>query len=88
MNVGFVWRSQVVLPFNGALLANGTKVDEASTHLALPESYQVGYLHSETSIPDGHFNPAVPDADSPTLSVGGGSTVWPTSDLRHACHIQ
>jgi long-chain fatty acid transport protein len=148
LNVGFIWRSQAILPLDGELLANGTKVADASTHLRLPETFEgglaywplrsaeyawkieadvhyvrwsrvqnfdvrlstgvllpnpqhwkdaftvgvgtewtwfsppalpnwdiavrAGYLHSETPIPNRNFNPAFPDADSDTLSVGVG----------------
>jgi len=45
MNVGFIWRSQAVLPLNSELLANGTKVANASTHLSLPESFEGGLAY-------------------------------------------
>lgn len=42
VNLGFIWRSQAVLPIKGALLANGSKVADASTTIKLPESYEWG----------------------------------------------
>ena len=39
LNVGFVWRSQAVLPLDGELLVNGVKVADASSKLRFPESY-------------------------------------------------
>jgi long-chain fatty acid transport protein len=42
MNLGFIWRSQAVLPLKGALLANERKVADAESSLRLPESYEVG----------------------------------------------
>jgi len=44
-NVGFIWRGQAVLPLNGELLANGTKVANTSTHLPLPESFEAGLAY-------------------------------------------
>ena len=38
-SVGFVYRSQAVLPLRGALLVNGTKVADASTSIAFPPIY-------------------------------------------------
>ncbi|OQW33146.1 MAG: hypothetical protein A4E19_07350 [Nitrospira sp. SG-bin1] len=37
LSVGLVYRSQAVLPLNGALLVNGAKVADASTDLVLPQ---------------------------------------------------
>ena len=45
LNVGLLWRSQAVLPLNGALLANGTKVADASTRVRLPESVEGGLAY-------------------------------------------
>lgn len=39
INVGFVWRSQAVLPLNGQLHVNGARVADASTSITIPESY-------------------------------------------------
>ncbi len=36
LSVGLVYRSRAVVPLNGVLLVNGTKVAEASTDLVLP----------------------------------------------------
>jgi long-chain fatty acid transport protein len=36
-SIGVVYRSQAVLPLNGALLVNGAKVADASTNLVLPQ---------------------------------------------------
>jgi len=44
-NVGFIWRSQAVLPLDGELLAKGTKVADASTQLRLPESFEGGLAY-------------------------------------------
>jgi long-chain fatty acid transport protein len=41
-NVGFVWRSQAVLPLKGELRANGARVAKASTTQLFPEMYQWG----------------------------------------------
>ncbi|MFO0706865.1 MAG: outer membrane protein transport protein [Nitrospira sp.] len=38
-SIGFVYRSQAVLPLHGALLVNGSKVADASTSIALPPMY-------------------------------------------------
>jgi long-chain fatty acid transport protein len=37
VSIGFVYRSQAVLPISGALLVNGAKVADASTDLVLPQ---------------------------------------------------
>ncbi|MFO0701705.1 MAG: outer membrane protein transport protein [Nitrospira sp.] len=37
VSIGLVYRSQAVLPLNGALLINGTKVADAATDLVLPQ---------------------------------------------------
>jgi long-chain fatty acid transport protein len=37
VSIGLVYRSQAVLPINGALLVNGAKVADASTDLVLPQ---------------------------------------------------
>ncbi|MDT7041221.1 OmpP1/FadL family transporter [Candidatus Nitronereus thalassa] len=42
MNVAFIWRSQAVLPLNGALLDNGRKVADVKTALRFPEGYEWG----------------------------------------------
>ena len=42
VNLGFIWRSQAVLPLNGELLANGRKVADASTSIRFPEAYEWG----------------------------------------------
>ena len=42
INLGFIWRSQAVLPLDGTLLANGKKVADASTSLRFPETYEWG----------------------------------------------
>ena len=42
VNLGFIWRSQAVLPLKGELLANGRKVANASTQIRLPEMYESG----------------------------------------------
>ncbi len=148
LNLGFVWRSQAVLPLNGQLLANGRVVADASSSIKFPEIYEwgiaawplrnrnhawkievdvhlvrwqtirnfdtrlsngvtisqpqrwdnavsvfvgtefswlnlaflpdwhiatrAGYVRSPTPIPDSNFDPAVPDADNHTFSVGTG----------------
>jgi long-chain fatty acid transport protein len=38
-SVGLVYRSQAVLPLNGSLLVNGSKVSDVSTNLVLPQMY-------------------------------------------------
>jgi long-chain fatty acid transport protein len=43
LNVGFVWRSQAVLPLDGELLVNGAKVAEASSKFRFPESYTLAF---------------------------------------------
>ncbi len=40
-----IWRSQAVLPLNGALLANGTLVAQASTTMRLPEVWTGGIAY-------------------------------------------
>ena len=42
INLGFIWRSQAVLPLDGELLANGRKVADASTSIRFPETYEWG----------------------------------------------
>ena len=42
-NVGFIWRSQAVLPLEGSLLVNGAKLADASTSIRFPESYEWGF---------------------------------------------
>jgi long-chain fatty acid transport protein len=37
VSIGFVYRSQAVLPLNGSLLVNGTRIADASTDLVLPQ---------------------------------------------------
>jgi long-chain fatty acid transport protein len=39
LNLGFVWRSQAVLPLEGALLANGTLLAKTSSSIRFPEDY-------------------------------------------------
>lgn len=39
-SIGLVYTSQAKLPLNGALLANGTKVADASTTIVLPQIYR------------------------------------------------
>lgn len=39
VSIGLVYRSQAVLPLNGALLVNGVKAAEASTNLVLPQMF-------------------------------------------------
>jgi long-chain fatty acid transport protein len=41
LNLGFVWRSQAVLPIDGQLQSNGALVSQASTSLRFPETYTV-----------------------------------------------
>ncbi len=41
-SIGLVYHSQAVLPLNGSLLVNGTKVADASTDLVLPQIYSGG----------------------------------------------
>ncbi len=38
-SIGLVYRTQAVVPLNGSLLVNGTKVADASTNLVLPQIY-------------------------------------------------
>lgn len=40
VTIGFVWRSQAVLPLEGSLLADGRKVADASFSIRFPESYE------------------------------------------------
>lgn len=40
-----IWRSQVVLPLNGALLANGNLIAQASTSIRLPEVWTGGIAY-------------------------------------------
>lgn len=40
LNVGFVWRSQAVLPLDGQLLSNGQVVADASSSIKFPEIYE------------------------------------------------
>ncbi len=42
LNLGFVWRSQAVLPLNGQLLANGQLVADSSSSIKFPEIYEWG----------------------------------------------
>ncbi len=42
VNLGFIWRSQAVLPLKGKLLADGRKVADAKTSIRFPESYEWG----------------------------------------------
>ncbi len=42
LNLGFVWRSQAVLPLDGQLLANGELVADASSTIKFPEIYEWG----------------------------------------------
>lgn len=39
VSVGFVYRSQAVVPLNGSLLVNGAKIADASTDLVLPQIF-------------------------------------------------
>ncbi len=39
LSIGLVYRSQAVVPLNGALLVNGAKVADASTDLVLPQIF-------------------------------------------------
>jgi long-chain fatty acid transport protein len=39
VSIGFVYRSQAVLPLHGSLLVNGTKVADAATDLVLPQRF-------------------------------------------------
>ncbi len=148
LNLGFVWRSQAVLPLDGQLLANGRVVADSSSTIKFPEIYEwgiagwplrnrehawkievdvhlvrwqtirnfdtklsngviisqpqrwdnavtvsvgtefswlnlsslpdwqiatrAGYVRSPTPVPDANFDPAVPDSDNHTFSVGAG----------------
>jgi long-chain fatty acid transport protein len=42
LNLGFIWRSQAVLPLNGEFRADGALIANASSSLRLPESYSGG----------------------------------------------
>ncbi|MCA9472787.1 MAG: outer membrane protein transport protein [Nitrospira sp.] len=42
LTLGFIWRSQAVLPINGRLLANGQHVADISSSLRFPEIYEGG----------------------------------------------
>ncbi len=42
LNLAGIWRSQAVVPLNGALLANGGKVADTKSSILLPESYTAG----------------------------------------------
>ncbi|MGB0909894.1 MAG: OmpP1/FadL family transporter [Nitrospirales bacterium] len=42
LNLGFVWRSQAVLPLNGQLRANGRLVADSSSSIKFPEIYEWG----------------------------------------------
>ena len=42
LNLGFVWRSQAVLPLDGQLLANGRVVADSSSSIKFPEIYEWG----------------------------------------------
>ncbi|MDH5563686.1 MAG: outer membrane protein transport protein [Nitrospirota bacterium] len=148
LNLGFVWRSQAVLPLNGQLLSNGQVVADSSSSIKFPEIYEwgiagwplrnrehewkvevdvhfvrwqtirnfdttlsngltisqpqqwdnsvtvfvgtefswlqvedlpdwnlatrAGYIRTHSPIPDANFDPAVPDSDNHTFSVGVG----------------
>ena len=148
LNLGFVWRSQAVLPLDGKLLANGKKIADTSSSITFPEIYEwgiaawpirnrshvwklevdvhlvrwqtirnfdvnlsnggaipqpqhwdnsvtvfvgsefswldvptlldwevatrAGYIRTQTPVPDENFDPAVPDSDNHTFSVGLG----------------
>ncbi len=148
VNIGFIWRSQAVLPLDGELLANGRHVADVSSSIKFPESYEgglavwpirntqyewkietdvhyvrwrtirnfdlhlsngvslyqpqkwknavtvaigteftwlklaalpdwdialrTGYIRSPSPIPDNNFNPAFPDSDNHTFSIGTG----------------
>ena len=154
LNLGFVWRSQAVLPLDGQLLANGRLVADSSSSIKFPEIYEwgiagwplrnrdhawkievdvhlvrwqtirnfdttlsngvtisqsqrwdnsvtvlvgteftllnlsflpdwhvatrTGYIRTHTPIPDSNFDPAFPDSDNHTFSLGAG----------FACHGQ
>ena len=41
-SIGLVYRTQAVVPLNGSLLVNGTKVDDGSANLVLPQIYTGG----------------------------------------------
>ncbi len=42
LNLAGIWRSQAVVPLNGALSANGGKVADTKSSILLPESYTAG----------------------------------------------
>lgn len=42
LNLAAIWRSQAVLPLNGAFLVNGAKVADTKSSILLPEGYTVG----------------------------------------------
>lgn len=42
-SLGFIWRSQAVLPLNGSLLVNGAKLADATSSIRFPESYEWGF---------------------------------------------
>ena len=42
LNLAGIWRSQAVVPLNGQLLANGSKVADTKSSILLPESYTFG----------------------------------------------
>lgn len=42
LNLGFVWRSQAVLPLNGQLLVNGQLIADSSSSIKFPEIYEWG----------------------------------------------
>lgn len=45
LSLAGIWRSQAVLPLNGALLANGSRVADASTSIRLPEVWTGGIAY-------------------------------------------
>jgi long-chain fatty acid transport protein len=45
LSLAGIWRSQAVLPLNGALLANGSRVADASTSMRLPEVWTGGIAY-------------------------------------------
>ncbi len=42
INLGFIWRSQAVLPLNGQLLANGALVATTTSSIKFPETFEWG----------------------------------------------
>jgi long-chain fatty acid transport protein len=42
LNIAAIWRSQAVLPLNGAFLVNEAKATDTKSSILLPESYTVG----------------------------------------------